>query len=317
MPFELSESTSGAVNDHFRTRQGFAWGEAFFLDMISSARSKYDVYWSVIALRKVGTARAIPILKELIFYPMSDVKSCVVLTISQIARAAETEFYAATLLNPKYREKSFAMWAIEDAADERAIPAVVEYLKKNIVKIRNNFSSNTSLHKETVLDAGRYLLRFARTNPLAREMIGTLDARLSSEGAQKSQELASATAHGYPPFWKLLLSYLFTLVPYWRIFTDAAPLKGDSHLRGLGVLRNCAHDLLVLPWNENDPELATRVVTPRMGDDALEGDRRLVVVDDRENQQNDDIARRVSPVKVVLWSQRDKLLSYVRNEEPQ
>jgi hypothetical protein len=208
------------------------------------------------------------------------------------------------------------MWAIEDAADERAIPAVVEYLKKNLGKIRSNFSSNTSLHKETVLDAGRYLLRFARTSPLAREMLSILDARLSSEGAQKSQELASAGAHGYPAFWQMLLTYLNSLVPYWRVFVEAWPLNGGSHLHGFGVLRKCGVDLLVVPWNKDDLELAATVVTPRVGDDTLESDRRIVVVDDRENEQKENIARRVSPVTVVLWSQREKLLSYLRNEEP-
>lgn len=316
MRFELDDSTSGAVNHYFRKRIGFEWNEEFFLGAISSARSKYDVYWSVIALRKVGTSRAIPYLKELILYPMSDVKSCAVLTISQIAKATETEFYAGTLLNPKYREKSFAMWAIEDAADERAIPAVVEYLKKNLGKIRSNFSSNRSLHKETVLDAGRYLLRFARTNPLAREMLSILDARLSSEGAQVSQEIASAGAHGYPAFWQMLLTYLNSLVPYWRVFNDAWPLNGGSHLHGFGVLRNSGVDLLVVPWNADDPDLAASIVAPRKGSVALEGDCRLVVVDDRENQLTEDIAHRVSPVKVVLWSQRESLRSCICKEEP-
>jgi hypothetical protein len=58
MPFELIESISAAVNHHFRKRMDFEWSEEFFLGAISSARSKYDVYWSVVALRKVGTAHA-------------------------------------------------------------------------------------------------------------------------------------------------------------------------------------------------------------------------------------------------------------------
>ena len=119
MPFEVGRSF---IDQHFRKRADFAWSEEFFLRAIASARSKYDVYCSVLGLREVGTQRSIPVLKTLLSYPKSDVKSCAILTIAQIARVAETEYYAQTLLNPKYREKCYAMWAIEVAADERAIP---------------------------------------------------------------------------------------------------------------------------------------------------------------------------------------------------
>jgi hypothetical protein len=55
-------------------------------------------------------------------------------------------------------------------------------------------------------------------------------------------------------------------------------------------------------------------MTPRMGDDSLKSDRRIVVVNDSENQAYEDVAHRVSPVKVILWSQREKLVSYVLDE---
>lgn len=178
MPFELTPEVIGWVNDHFRRRgrANLEWTEDIFVAAIESARSKYDVYYSVLALRKVGTFQAVPVLKKLLNYPMSDVKACAILTIAQIARAEETEFYAETLLRPTYREKCYAMWAIEDAADQRAIPAVINYLKKNMRKIQKNISNQISQHKDTALHAAGYLLKFSEGSEHARTMLKDLAA---------------------------------------------------------------------------------------------------------------------------------------------
>jgi len=111
-------------------------------------------------LRDCGTGRSIPHLVAKLDYPMQDVKCTSILTIAHIAGAAETELYARTLLDPKYREKSYAMWAIRDAADERAVEAVISYFRKNLSKIRTR-----KLLNATLPDGLDYLQRFADTNP--------------------------------------------------------------------------------------------------------------------------------------------------------
>jgi hypothetical protein len=53
---------------------------------------------------------------------LQDVKDCSLLTIAHIAGASETPFYLEALAD-KGSRKAYPMWAIEVAADERAVPA--------------------------------------------------------------------------------------------------------------------------------------------------------------------------------------------------
>lgn len=84
------------IADHFRKRRTPLTEDAI-IEAIRTPRSKYDVYWGVLALRDVGTARAVPVLKGLLHYPMQDVKDCSLLTIAHIAGASETDFYLSAL----------------------------------------------------------------------------------------------------------------------------------------------------------------------------------------------------------------------------
>lgn len=159
MPFPLNETTRGLIERHFKKKK-LVWGEDYFLGMLANSTQKHDVYFSVIALRDCGTSRAIPPLKEKLSFPMQDVQSTALLTIAHIARAEETPLYAATLLNPAYKQKGFALWAIRDAADERAVDAVLEYLSKNMGKIKSGKLTNATLP-----DGLEYLQKFSGSDP--------------------------------------------------------------------------------------------------------------------------------------------------------
>src|SRR5215470_8461284 len=121
MPFPIDNNdvSIGFIEKHFRKR-AFVWSEDYFFSILNAPRSKYDVYWSAIGLRRVGTERSVPVLLRFLTYPMQDVKCVSILTIAHIGRASVTPLLADALLNPEYREKVYAMWAILDAADERA-----------------------------------------------------------------------------------------------------------------------------------------------------------------------------------------------------
>lgn len=145
MPFPLSDFTRQMIEKHFR-KKGLIWSEDYFLSVLVAASSgKHDVYNAVLALRDCGTVRVVPALKEKIAYPMQDVQSTAILTIAHIAREAETPFYADTLLNPSYRQKGYALWAIRDAGDARAIDAVLEYFRKNMSKLKAGKLTNATL----------------------------------------------------------------------------------------------------------------------------------------------------------------------------
>jgi len=94
--FPNNETTKRFIADHFRKRR-LPMTEDGILDAIKAGLSKHDVYWGVLALRDIGTARSIPVLKSLLHYPMQDVKDCSLLTIAHIAGASETPFYVEAL----------------------------------------------------------------------------------------------------------------------------------------------------------------------------------------------------------------------------
>ena len=121
--FPNSDGTRRSIGDHFAKRR-IPLTEDAILDALRAARSKWDVYWGVIALRDFGTARSIPVLKNLTRYPMQDVKDCAVLTIAHIAGASETPFFLEALA-AKGSHKAYPMWAIAVAGDDRAFSRVV------------------------------------------------------------------------------------------------------------------------------------------------------------------------------------------------
>lgn len=152
MPFPLSEHEIAFVLRHFRKPKPFPWNEQTFLDIIAAPQKKMDCYYAAIALRDCGSASAVPALKSLLTHPMRDVKAVALLTIAHIARESESDFYGALLLDTSFREKTYALWAIADAADVRALPSVLAYLKKNHARVTAGTLPMDSLrHAQTFL----------------------------------------------------------------------------------------------------------------------------------------------------------------------
>lgn len=170
MPFPIDQNTEGFIEGHFKRRQ-FRWDEDYFLGVLEHPRGKHDVYWSAIALRKVGTDKSIEPLRALLTFPMQDVKCVAILTISHIARERATPILSLALLDPVYREKGYAMWAINDAADERAIVAVLEYFTKNKSKLKNGKLTNG-----TFVDGAEFLSRHVENHKDARAFIEGIPA---------------------------------------------------------------------------------------------------------------------------------------------
>ena len=139
--FPNSDHAKRVVEDHFVKRR-IPLTEDAILGVLQSPRSKWDVYWSVIALRDFGTARSVPVLKKLIHYPMQDVKDCALLTIAHIAGASETPFFLRVLAE-KGSQKAYPMWAIEAVADERALSPVIDFVNTALRKIRRKRSDQS------------------------------------------------------------------------------------------------------------------------------------------------------------------------------
>lgn len=168
MPFPLDSGTEGFVERHFRRRQ-FQWDEDYFISVLEQPRSKHDVYWAAIALRKVGTGKSVEPLRALLTFPMQDVKCVAILTIAHIAHEKATPILSVALLDPNYREKGYAMWAIKDAADERAVPAVLEYFSKNKSKMKKG-----QLKNGTFVDGVEFLSKHAENHPEAQSFLNSI-----------------------------------------------------------------------------------------------------------------------------------------------
>ena len=158
--FPNSEGTRRFIADHFRKRKIPVLEEAI-LELLRAPRTREDVYWSVLALRDVGTRRCVPALKALVNYPMQDVKDCTLLTLAHLVGAAETEFYVE-VLQTKGTRKGYPLWAIEVAADHRAMPAVLAYVTAALKKKDPG---------DDYLQGIRYLLRIA---PEVEKVLGLL-----------------------------------------------------------------------------------------------------------------------------------------------
>lgn len=133
--FTVDDYLRTTIVEHFRRNKAFTWTEDFFLFQISDGKSKYDVYWSTLALRDCGTERSIAAVKALSTYPMQDIRDSAILTIAQISGAAETPYFVERLIDPKGRNRAYPIWAIGTVGDERAIPAIVQYVRKNAKKL--------------------------------------------------------------------------------------------------------------------------------------------------------------------------------------
>ena len=159
MSFPIDESTRNTILHHFRKKQ-VVWNEAYFVNMLQTASDKYDVYWSVIALRDCGTQACIPALTDKLQFPMQDVKCGAMLTIAHVAGNTETPLYADALIGTSFRDKGYAMWAIRVAADARAVDAVLAYFKKNRAKLKQGLLANG-----TLADGLDYLDKYRASTP--------------------------------------------------------------------------------------------------------------------------------------------------------
>ncbi|HSQ33206.1 MAG TPA: hypothetical protein VLN49_25305, partial [Gemmatimonadaceae bacterium] len=142
-------------------RKRIEYSEDALLAALEAGSDRNAVYWATIALRDVGTLRAVPALQNLLHYPMQDVKDCSLLTIAHLSGPAATEFYVHALRDKRTR-KLYPMWAIRVAADERAVEAVLEYVDRVLKRLERSTPADPG---DAYLDGLEYLSRFHETEP--------------------------------------------------------------------------------------------------------------------------------------------------------
>lgn len=168
MPFKTSDEDAQEIASTLRRRhKDLVWNEDYLLSLIAARTSKMDVYWAVIGLRNCGSDRCIPALKDLATHPTQDVKATAMLTIAQIAGSGETPYYAERLNDPAYKVKDYALWAIGEVGDERALDAVHVYIKRSKRSLTQP-SLDCRLHMELVA----YLYRTAGPDATRDMLLG-------------------------------------------------------------------------------------------------------------------------------------------------
>ncbi len=129
--FEHMRARNEFAADHFKSRK-IPYDESNLIEVLQSSQDKFDLLWAAVALRELGTTRAIPALKCAVKFKSLDVQGSAALTIAFLAGGVENGFLASLLVSKEYRAKFYAMTGIlykEDAAHS-ALPFVLEYSAK-------------------------------------------------------------------------------------------------------------------------------------------------------------------------------------------
>ena len=125
--FGQMRARNEAVADHFKSRK-IPYDESNLIEVLQSSQDKFDLLWAAVALRELGTPRAIPALKGAVKFKNLDVQGNAALTTVFLADGGENGFLASLLSCKEYRAKFYAMTGIlykEDGAHS-ALPFVLE-----------------------------------------------------------------------------------------------------------------------------------------------------------------------------------------------
>nr|WP_314786992.1 hypothetical protein [uncultured Campylobacter sp.] len=126
--FGQMKARNEAAADHFKSRK-IPYDESNLIEVLQSSQDKFDLLWATVALRELGTVRAIPALKCAAKFKSLDVQGNAALTTAFLADGVENGFLASLLSCKEYRAKFYAMTGIlykEDGAHS-ALPFVLEY----------------------------------------------------------------------------------------------------------------------------------------------------------------------------------------------
>jgi len=129
--FGQMRARNEAAEDHFKDCK-IPCDESNLIEVLQSSQDKFDLIWAAVALRELGTVRAIPALKGAVKFKSLDVQGNAALTTAFLADGGENGFLASLLSSKEYRAKFYAMTGIlykEDAAHS-ALPFVLEYSAK-------------------------------------------------------------------------------------------------------------------------------------------------------------------------------------------
>ncbi|HEY8297307.1 MAG TPA: hypothetical protein VIG32_04715 [Candidatus Baltobacteraceae bacterium] len=114
-------------------------------------------------------------------------------------------------------------------------------------------------------------------------------------------------------FGQEVCEYIMTLVPFWRVSTEAWKLSDDNYLVGIGVLRNFGGDLMVATLgsaDEDDAEQLRLIASGKLTLRCGSIDNIVVVYDHRNGLRAENFALG-DLYPIVAWSSAAELQTYV------
>ncbi len=157
---------NGIIAEYFSSNK-MPFTEESMINCLKLKRNKYEIYWAVLALRMLGTQKAIQYLKEVTTYKNLDVQGASVLTIAHLADGSENKYLASLLLNKDFKAKWYAVVAFNYKPDDKAVPYAAEYGIKTIKSSKNKPEASSLIIE--------YLARFAPENEQAKKIFARIN----------------------------------------------------------------------------------------------------------------------------------------------
>ena len=177
---------TGAISEYFHNEK-MPFTEETMINCLKIKRNKYEIYWAVLALRMIGTQKAIQYLKEVTTYKNLDVQGASVLTIAHLAEGSENEFLASLLLNQDFKAKWYAVVAFNHKPDGKAVPYAAEYGIKTIKNSKNKPEAGSLIVE--------YLARFAPENEQAKKIFAKINKDFENLSSQEKDVFTTNFPH--------------------------------------------------------------------------------------------------------------------------
>ena len=137
------------------------------LGVLENPRHRDDLPSANVALGALGSKAAIPALTLLIHHPVEDVKTSAIHALKEVGDASLTPVYLDALADRSWVAKWYAMHALAEHGDDRAIDAVCDRLRASLSRERKTKIGG----KSEVTYALEYLHRWRSSNVRADETI--------------------------------------------------------------------------------------------------------------------------------------------------
>jgi HEAT repeat protein len=148
-------------------KTGSPAAEPYLLEVLATSDDQYDLTFANSALSRVGSKVAIPALTALVHHPVEDVRCSAISALGVLGDPSLTPIYLDALSDRSWAAKLYAMKAIHQNGDERAIGPVVNRVHAILGRERTRIVVPWT----EIMYALDYLRRWESADPRPQEAI--------------------------------------------------------------------------------------------------------------------------------------------------